>query len=102
MPQVDGETPHGGDDQVPRSPLRRALEGPLYEWLRGQKGCAGRIDERRNGRSHGRVQPLEAGIGLLSGRTSRDQQRREQRERCTGDGGRHEPPPTVSTELGAP
>src|SRR5881409_1769754 len=100
--KVHGKKPHGGDDHVARSPLRRALEGTLYERLRGEQGGARRIDERRNGRPRGGVEPLEARIDLLGGRPSRDHHGHEQRERRTRAGGRHEPPPTVSTELGSP
>src|SRR2546426_11989138 len=100
--QVRSETPHGGDDRVPGGPFRRAFERTLHEWLRGEHGGARRIDERRNGRPRGGLQPLEARIGLLGGRPSRDHHGHEQRERRTRAGGPHEPPPTVSTELGSP
>ena len=62
-----------------------------------------RIDERRHGRPRAGVQPLESWIGLLGSCSSCQQYRPKQRERRAGEGGRHEPPPpTVSTELGAP
>src|SRR5256886_13643083 len=75
VPELHGETPHGGDDQLSRGPLRRAFERTLHERLRGKQGSTGRIDEGRDGRPCGGVEALEARLGLLPGRTSWHQPR---------------------------
>jgi len=103
VPQVDREPPHGGDDHVSGGALGRTLERSLYSGSVGSKAVRA---ESMSAATVGRVaaSSRSSGIGLLGGRTSGDQRRREQRERRTDEGVRHESPPlpTVSTELGAP
>ena len=67
-------------------------------WISSAHRCRWRRRSERRG-----VQSLEPRIELLRGRASRDEHGREQREHPSSEGGPHEPPPpTVSTELGAP